>query len=381
MVFRAFTGEFASRADETAFLQHRQAQTQSLLGFTLLFCTVFYLVFSVTDLAALGAGRDFLILLAARATVGLTAGACAWLAYRRPLSVRATRRAASVAEAVALGCFMIIAAKRPSEFHWHAMSLAIMLIVIYLYIPNSFGNALLLALSATAGFLALALDLGHMAAADVVTMTMLLVLANAFGALAARRFNLASREEYRAQARLQFAAERDHLTGCFNRRYLHEKLMDVELLRAQRFGHSLSVVICDIDNFKRINDTFGHADGDAVIRAFAGLLNQNTREGIDSVVRYGGEEFLLILPETDLAGGVRLAERLRSAFAAASVRATDAGASATGSVRTTASFGVAGVDFAQRGADTVRELIAIADKLMYEAKRAGRNCVRAATLY
>jgi len=256
-----------------------------------------------------------------------------------------------------------------------------MLIVIYLYIPNSFGNALLLALSATAGFLALALDLGHMAAADVVTMTMLLVLANAFGALAARRFNLASREEYRAQARLQFAAERDHLTGCFNRRYLHEKLMDVELLRAQRFGHSLSVVICDIDNFKRINDTFGHADGDAVIRAFAGLLNQNTREGIDSVVRYGGEEFLLILPETDLAGGVRLAERLRSAFAAASVRATDAGASATGSVRTTASFGVAGVDFAQRGADTVRELIAIADKLMYEAKRAGRNCVRAATLY
>jgi diguanylate cyclase (GGDEF)-like protein len=235
-------------------------------------------------------------------------------------------------------------------------------------------------LTATAGFLALALDLSHMAAADVVTMTMLLVLANAFGALAARRFNLASREEYRAHARLQFAAERDHLTGCFNRRYLHEKLMDVEMLRAQRFGHSLSVVICDIDNFKRINDTHGHADGDAVIRAFAGLLNQNTREGVDSVVRYGGEEFLLILPETDLAGGVRLAERLRSAFAAASIPATDAAAGA-GSVRTTASFGVAGVDAAQRGGNTVRDLISIADKLMYEAKRAGRNCVRAATLY
>jgi diguanylate cyclase (GGDEF)-like protein len=380
MVFRAFTGEFASRADEAAFLQHRQAQTQSLLGFTLLFCTVFYLLFSVTDLAVLGAGRDFLILLAARATVALTAGGCAWLAYRRPLSVRATRRAASVAEAVALGCFMVIAAKRPSEFHWHAMSLAIMLIVIYLYIPNSFRNALLLALCATAGFLALALRMGHMAAPDVVTMTMLLVLANAFGALAARRFNLVSREEYRAHARLQFAAERDHLTGCFNRRYLHEKLMDVELLRAQRFGHSLSVVICDIDNFKRINDTYGHADGDAVIRAFAGLLAQNTREGVDSVVRYGGEEFLLILPETDLAGGVRLAERLRSAFAAASIPATDAAAGA-GSVRTTASFGVAGVDAAQRGGNTVRDLISIADKLMYEAKRAGRNCVRAATLY
>lgn len=104
----------------------------------------------------------------------------AWLAYRR-LNVHTMRLAASVSEAVALACFMFSAVLRPAEFHRHAMSLAIMLIVVYLYIPNSFVNALLL------------------------------VLANAFGALAARRFNRVSREEYRAQTQLQHAAERQGL--------------------------------------------------------------------------------------------------------------------------------------------------------------------------
>jgi diguanylate cyclase (GGDEF)-like protein len=371
------TGEFAATADEAAFLHYKQPQTQKLLGFTLLFCATFYLAFSLTDLVVLGPGRDFLLLLCARVAVAVTAAVYARQAYRGALPVGATRMAACVAETVALGCFMLIAAMRPAEFHWHAMSLSIMLIVIYLYIPNSFTNALVLSLSATAGFLALALNLGHMTAADVVTMVMLLGLANAFGALAARRFNLASREEYRAQTRLKFAAERDHLTGCFNRRYLQEHLIDAELKRAQRFGHSLSVVICDIDDFKRINDTCGHDDGDTVIASFAALLRESTRDGIDSVVRYGGEEFLMILPETDLAGGVRLAERLRTGFAAAGI----ASGSGERSIAATASFGVATADFGiETGGHVVRDLILTADKLMYEAKRAGRNCVRAAAL-
>src|SRR5437764_3642699 len=168
-VFSAMTGEFAAVADEAAFLHYKQPQTQKLLGFTLLFCASFYLVFALTDLVVLGPGRDFLMLLCARLAVAATAVAYARQAYRGTLSVGATRIAACVAEAIALGCFMLISATRVAEFHWHAMSLAIMLIVIYLYIPNSFTNALVLALSATAGFLALALRLGHMRAEDVVT--------------------------------------------------------------------------------------------------------------------------------------------------------------------------------------------------------------------
>jgi diguanylate cyclase (GGDEF)-like protein len=366
------TGEFALRADEAAFLHRRQTQTQTLLGFTLVFCTLFYLAFSVTDLAALGFGPDFLWLLGARIAVALTAGTCAWLAYRRPMTVNAARIAASVAEAVALGCFMFIAAGRPAEFHWHAMSLAIMLIVVYLYIPNSFVNALALAFAATLGFLMLASRLGRMTPADVITMSMLLALANAFGALAARRMNRASREEHRAQTQLQFAAERDHLTGCYNRRYLVEHLM----APAPRH-RSLTVVLCDIDNFKRINDTHGHADGDEVIRSFAGLLTAMTRDGRDSVIRYGGEEFLAILPETSLDGGVRFAEQLRTLFSARGTPSTDG----SGNICTTASFGVASVDLADGHAShTLHDLISAADKLMYEAKRSGRNRVRSMQL-
>jgi diguanylate cyclase (GGDEF)-like protein len=369
-----FTGEFASPASEAAFLQHRQAQTQPLLGFTLVFCTLFYVAFSVTDLAALGFGPDFLALLGARMAVACTAGACAWLAYRRRLSVKAMRLAATLSEAVALACFMLVTMLRPAEFHWHAMSLAIMLIVVYLYIPNSFRNALLLAFGATAGFLTLALRLGHMNSADVVTMSMLLVLANAFGAVAARRFNRASREEYRAQTELQHAAERDHLTGCHNRRYLHDKLMGAQPAPGSGFDSGLAVVLCDIDNFKSINDTHGHADGDEVIRSFAGLLGAMTREGLDSVIRYGGEEFLAILPAATLDDGVRLAEQLRTRFAASFTPSLEG----CGRIRTTASFGVAAASIVDGGAGpTLQALIAAADKLMYEAKRSGRDCVRA----
>ena len=373
----SLTGEFVHPATESAFLEHQLARTRSLLGFTLLFCTVFYLCFFVTDVAALGMDAALAATFPARLLVAVTAGSCAWLAYRRPLSVRATWLAATVAETVALASFMHIAVQRPQEFHWHAMSLAIMLVVIYLYIPNRLSHAMVLAASASGVFLALVLRLTSMSFADILTMGLLLVLVNTFGALAARRYNHVSREEFRLQSSLKEAAERDHLTGCYNRRYLHEHLLGLELSRARRFGRPLTVVLCDIDNFKLINDNFGHTKGDEVIRGFAELLAGTTREQVDTVVRYGGEEFLLILPETDLDGGERLAERLRAAFAADSRLLGD---NPLG-LGTTASFGVACFDFANSQVSyTLPDLISAADKLMYEAKRSGRNRVESMEL-
>ncbi|MFC5461318.1 GGDEF domain-containing protein [Massilia niabensis] len=370
MDIHPLTGEFLRASKETSFLEHKQEQTRALLGFTLTFCTVFYLGFFATDVAALGWGPAALSLLGARVLVALTAGTCAWLAWRRPLSVRATRLVATIAESVALGCFMFITVQRPAEFHWHAMSLAIMLVVVYLYIPNRLSYASAIAMLATAGFVPLAAQHSAMSFADTLTMGMLLVLVNTFGFLAARRYNRVAREEFRSHAVLKYAAERDHLTGCFNRRYLHYQLMGEPGQEGAKPW--LTIILCDIDRFKQINDTHGHGDGDIVLRGFAHMLQAATREPLESVVRYGGEEFLLVLPGTDLGDGVRLAERLRQTFAATELVASDG----VPRLRATASFGVASVHLAQAGfTDPMRDAIAAADDLMYQAKRNGRDRV------
>jgi diguanylate cyclase (GGDEF)-like protein len=377
MEINPLTGEFVLAPIESAYLKHKQDQTRSLLAFTLAFCAVFYLGFFTTDLTALGWGPDTQALLAARILVALTACTCAWLAYSRALSMRCMRMAASVTESVALACFMFIASLRPAEFHWHAMSLAIMLLVVYLYVPNRLRYAATLAAAATIVFVVLAGRYSRMSSADEFTMGMLLVLVNTFGFLAARRFNHVSREEYRSWSVLKHAAERDHLTGCFNRRYLHEQLMGGQWSGSALDADSLTVVLCDIDHFKHINDTHGHGDGDMVLRGFAHILQAATRDGVDSVVRYGGEEFLVVLPGTDLAGGIRLAERLRVTFGATEVVSNDGGAR----LRATASFGVATVDLARLAVDApLRRLISAADALMYQAKRNGRDRIESLQL-
>ncbi|RZA36268.1 MAG: GGDEF domain-containing protein [Lysobacteraceae bacterium] len=366
MTIAPLRAEFLQRATEAAYLAHHLGRTRAQLAFTLLFCTLYFLGFFATDLAALGMVPDTALLLGARLLVAVTAGSCAWLAWRRPLSVGATRLAASVAETVALACFMLIAVHRPGEFHWHAMSLAIMLLVIYLYIPNRYAYALAIAATASAGFLVLTLAYAGMGFADLLTMGMLLALVNTFGALAARRYHLVVREEYRAQRVLQHAAERDYLSGCYNRRYLHERLMETA-------AGPVAVILCDIDSFKAINDIHGHAAGDAVLLQFAGLLRAVAREGVDSAVRYGGEEFLLVLPNTGLDEAVRVAEWLRTHFGATPVQAGPGDTP----ICATASFGVAA---AGAGGPSLALLIDAADKRMYAAKRNGRDRVEAETL-
>ena len=376
MKFHPLTGEFARAADETEFLNSQLPRTRPLLGFSLLFCVVFFQFFFLTDIAALGLDTALRETLPARLGVALNGGVCAWLAYRRPLSVRGTRLAASSAEILSLGCFMVVALARPNEVHWHALSMVVIQVVIYLYVPNRLAYATAIATSGLIIFLALVhYLLPPRPIADLLTMGMLLAMINTFGILAARRFNRVAREEFRLQTQLKRLAERDQLTGCYNRHYLNDHLLGAELARARRFGHAVSVVLCDIDHFKHINDTFGHHQGDHVIQNFATLLQRMTRQGVDAVVRYGGEEFLLILPETGPAGATVLADRLRDAFAASTFTVDGE------PVPTSASFGVAAFDFASADLRvTLPDLIVAADKQLYAAKRNGRNRVESVEL-
>ena len=157
------------------------------------------------------------------------------------------------------------------------------------------------------------------------------------------------------------AAFTDHLTGLANRRRF-ERQLEREVGRTLRFGHPFSLLMIDIDNFKNLNDTFGHDAGDDAIRAISKVLREGTR-GIDLAARIGGEEFAVLLVETSQQGGVEVAERLRLAIRALELRSGG---------QLTASFGVAECP---TDSQTVADILKAADVALYEAKGRGRDQV------
>lgn len=173
-------------------------------------------------------------------------------------------------------------------------------------------------------------------------------------------------ENARLHEAVALQAISDGLTGLANRRHCEERLV-AEVARSERYDAALAVIVCDIDEFKAANDTHGHGFGDLVLQQFADVLRETLRD-VDLSGRWGGEEFLIVLPETTLDGAIEAAERIRTGFAALEF------GSEAARTRMTASFGVA--RFVQ-GADALG-LVRAADEALYEAKRRGKNRVKAA---
>lgn len=163
---------------------------------------------------------------------------------------------------------------------------------------------------------------------------------------------------------LQKLSSTDRLTGLCNRGHWEEALK-VEYVRHGRYGHATSLIMFDIDHFKRVNDTYGHQVGDQVIQRVAQVLRGLVRDA-DIAGRYGGEEFAVLLPDTDKAGGAILAERLRQAVEAEVVEHE------SGPIRFTISLGVADLGYPST---EHQQLIEWADQALYASKRAGRNRV------
>ena len=159
-------------------------------------------------------------------------------------------------------------------------------------------------------------------------------------------------------------ASTDELTQLANRRHFDEALR-AEVIRAERFGDPVAVVVADLDNFKEVNDRFGHDVGDLVLQTFADVIRASVRD-VDLPARYGGEEFMVLLPGTDAEGGRQLAERLRTELQDLPVAA---GEGVT--VRVTSSFGVAG--FPEEA--SAAALLRAGDQALYRAKAAGKNAV------
>jgi diguanylate cyclase (GGDEF)-like protein len=185
--------------------------------------------------------------------------------------------------------------------------------------------------------------------------------ANAFQAEATATVLARQKEEAETQAR------KDALTGLFNRGYFDAQL-ESAVAAAKELGRPLSLVFLDVDHFKKVNDTHGHQAGDAVLQAVGRLIGRCMRQ-LDIPVRYGGEEFAILLPATDRAGGKTAAERLRKLLEKQEI--VIAGGRA---LNVTASFGVATLDDKFQ-IDDPAELVGAADECVYTAKRAGRNRV------
>ncbi|MCW5580938.1 MAG: diguanylate cyclase [Luteimonas sp.] len=255
-------------------------------------------------------------------------------------------------------------------------------VVIYMGIPGMWKGLLAIA----AGVAAVALARGGLALHPQTTLAtsllciLLLTLYLLFFAQGAYERGVSLRESRRQlgerleeitalQVQMQEQALRDPLTGLYNRRYLDQTLQQA-LADCVARDTPLALVLIDIDRFKRINDTYGHQAGDEMIRRLGALLSARVRDAGLVVCRYGGEEFLLMLPGTDTEGAAALAEELRIAFE--SMEVTVGGRS----MRTTLSSGVAG--FPEHPAHP-QLLVRLADQALYKAKLGGRNRVVVST--
>ena len=185
-----------------------------------------------------------------------------------------------------------------------------------------------------------------------------------------RRFLELEQSLRQANEKIRILSITDPLTGCFNRGYMNECLVR-EVKRSRRYERPLSVVLCDIDHFKTVNDTFGHQAGDQVLINVVQSINEVIRSDVDWLARYGGEEFLLVLPETDAKSAILLAERIREQIYEKPTRTNGA------EIGITASFGVGGIDIGIQDNRICSEtMIAMADKYLYVAKQEGKNRVK-----
>ena len=177
-----------------------------------------------------------------------------------------------------------------------------------------------------------------------------------------------------AYEKIRILSITDKLTGCYNRTYMDEYLAK-EIARARRYGRPISLMMADIDHFKRVNDTHGHQAGDLVLKTFVQSIRKGLRKDVDWVARYGGEEFLMVLPETDFESAMLSAERLRGIV-------SESVASYGGEqIRITASFGVVGFVSSVHNEKMSHEVIIDrADKALYRAKDEGRDRVRGEAL-
>lgn len=378
-----WTAEFAERGAECAYRERIAPSMSRFARVTVALAAVFFLAFAYSDVLALGWRSTALVLVACRATVAVAGLLVVIRLARRPLAVT-TGVPVSLFEALVFAAFGLVIWYRTDAAEIFGVSIVAMLSAVYFFLPNRALNSVLVALAGTAAFLLLVRVRVAMPMSHQVDLLLLLVLVNSFGIVGSYRLSRVARDQFRLlsmaeranaslqrevaarrdlEQQLQLLATTDDLTGLNNRRQYLRRSAEI-LVGADRTGNPVSVLLMDLDHFKRINDSFGHETGDAALRAVAGVLHRELR-ATDLAARYGGEEFAVTLPDSDPERGRTVAERIRRAIEGMSIPGAPAGLGAT------VTIGIA----VRTGGEDLESLLRAADSALYRGKDAGRNRV------
>jgi diguanylate cyclase (GGDEF)-like protein len=364
-----------SKEDESLFRQHYLRAETWQATFGLLILMVPLLAFIYNDYKFFGTGTEFWCFVALRAFMLAATIATVILLWRsRDFSVHDWLM--TIWMVGGLVAITVIDYTRPANFIGHAIIDVVILLIVYLVIPNRIVTQTIIALIFTAaGVIIMLLQKELTDDLTMYTVLFSVLVANTAGFAGSWQLNLLRRREFRAQIEeglarddLKRLAEIDDLTGIYNSRVFQRMCVD-EIARFQRYGRPLSFIMLDLDHFKLVNDNYGHMMGDKVLRQVAGTVSKQLRE-VDIMGRMGGEEFGILLPETMLDDARIVAERVLDAL-----RRLDITADSGARLNITASLGLAEAVSSDTGMDS---LTARADKALYKAKKNGRDRVETA---
>ncbi|SDT95792.1 GGDEF domain-containing protein [Halopseudomonas salegens] len=378
-----FRAEFRDAQTEKAFLKHVEQGTARHLKIALAIWAGMVLLFGSLDYGDLGLTDGFYTLMTMRVLQAVAIACLIVWVYRRP-NLASWSLPLTLAEILGFPLMFVIFFIRPDIAAWNVGVICIILISIYVFVPNRLMYNNLVALFGLVGTL-VSLGIRGSELATLLPLSVVMCLPIVTGYVASRRLQLVQRQEFSLlqevnrsnqelcdeierrkslEAELQRQATTDPLTGLSNRRQ-YEMLFRRERERCARQGGSMVLGIADLDHFKQINDTHGHDLGDQALKHVASIFLESLRHS-DVVGRFGGEEFILLLPDTQMDQAKVVVERLREQLAG-----TPLGAESL-SIPLTATFAITPVRVDD---DTIEDIIRRADKGLYQGKREGRNRV------
>lgn len=356
-----YLGEFSEKKLEREYFQHEMAGSLRFIKPIILLLGIFNTLFLIPDYFLIGSMASFIPVFAGRLIFILfVIGLSIRIKYMNNYRHLAYWITVFELSSILLFLFVLFQYEAP-DYLIQAFGVMVILIAVFM-IPNRFVYKLVVSLTISVGFIVLALIyIRNIKTSDFYAGVIYIFLVMILAGIMAYRNNYLKRIQYMDHKELIRLSSTDYLTGACNRAKLDEE-MKRWILHARRYAMPLSFIILDFDNFKKVNDTYGHLAGDSVIKETAQIIRDSIRE-TDIFARWGGEEFALLLPDTDKMQAAELAERLRKKIESHIYGDIE---------KMTCCFGVVQLE----KADSMDSLFERVDNKLYEAKKTvGKNKV------